>query len=171
MPPAALAALAAPVTLDVDDARFVLRRARRDDLSALIELLAADALRANDDSTSPERRGAYEAAFEAIDGDPAQTLVTVEDAAGDVVGTMQLTLIPGLARGGATRMQVEAVRVAEATRGNGLGTAMLQWAVDEARSQGAALVQLTSDARREDAHRFYERLGFAASHVGFKLFL
>jgi GNAT superfamily N-acetyltransferase len=122
MPPAALAALAAPVTLDVDDARFVLRRARRDDLSALIELLAADAL-------------------------------------------------PGLARGGGTRMQVEAVRVAEATRGNGLGTAMLQWAVDEARSQGAALVQLTSDARREDAHRFYERLGFAASHVGFKLFL
>jgi GNAT superfamily N-acetyltransferase len=115
-------ALAAPVTLDVDDARFVLRRARRDDLSALIELLAADAL-------------------------------------------------PGLARGGGTRMQVEAVRVAEATRGNGLGTAMLQWAVDEARSQGAALVQLTSDARREDAHRFYERLGFAASHVGFKLFL
>jgi len=158
-------------TLDAAGVSFTLRRARRDDLAALIGLLAADALRANDDSTSPERRGAYEAAFDAIDSDGAQTLVAVEDAAGQVVGTMQLTLIPGLARGGATRMQVEAVRVAEAARGHGLGTAMLRWAVEEARSQGAALVQLTSDARREDAHRFYVRLGFTPSHVGFKLFL
>ncbi|WP_159601133.1 GNAT family N-acetyltransferase [Agromyces humi] len=165
------ATLAAPVTLDAAGVPFTLRRSRHHDLPDLIGLLAADALRANDDSTSPERRGAYEAAFQAIDGDPAQTLVTVEDAAGDVVGTMQLTLIPGLARGGATRMQVEAVRVAESARGCGLGTAMLRWAIEEARSRGAALVQLTSDARREDAHRFYDRLGFTPSHVGFKLFL
>ncbi|MDR6905141.1 GNAT superfamily N-acetyltransferase [Agromyces sp. 3263] len=165
------AALTAPVTLDVAGVPFALRRARRDDLPALIGLLAADALRANDDSTSPERRGAYEAAFDAIDGDPAQALVTVEDAAGEVVGTMQLTLIPGLARGGATRMQVEAVRVADSVRGQGLGSAMMRWAIEDARARGAALVQLTSDARREDAHRFYDRLGFAASHVGFKLFL
>ena len=84
---------------------------------------------------------------------------------------MQLTLIPGLARGGAARMQVEAVRVRDSARGHGLGSAMMHWAIQEARSRGAALVQLTSDTRREDAHRFYERLGFTASHVGFKLFL
>ena len=158
-------------TIDADGVPFLLRRARRDDLPALVELLAADALRANDDSSAIERRGPYEAAFEAIDRDPAHTLVAVEDAAGTVVATMQLTLIPGLARAGATRMQVEAVRVAATARGHGLGTAMMRWAIDEARSRGAALVQLTSDVRRVEARRFYERLGFAPSHLGFKLFL
>ncbi len=160
-----------PATLDASGVPFLLRRARRDDLGALVGLLAADALRANDDSDAPERRALYEAAFDAIDRDPAHTLVAVEDAAGDVVATMQLTMLPGLARGGATRMQVEAVRVAASARGHGLGSAMLRWAIDDARSRGAALVQLTSDARREEAHRFYGRLGFSPSHVGFKLFL
>ena len=160
-----------PATLDVSGVPFLLRRARRDDLGALVALLAADALRANDDSDAPERRAPYEAAFDAIDRDPAHTLVAVEDAAGDVVATMQLTMLPGLARGGATRMQVEAVRVAASARGHGLGSAMMRWAIDDARSRGAALVQLTSDARREEAHRFYGRLGFSPSHVGFKLFL
>ena len=160
-----------PATLDASGVPFLLRRARRDDLGALVALLAADALRANDDSDAPERRAPYEAAFDAIDRDPAHTLVAVEDAAGDVVATMQLTVLPGLARGGATRMQVEAVRVAASARGNGLGSAMMRWAIDDARSRGAALVLLTSDARREEAHRFYGRLGFSPSHVGFKLFL
>ncbi|GAA4655510.1 GNAT family N-acetyltransferase [Arthrobacter cryoconiti] len=77
----------------------------------------------------------------------------------------------GLSRLGATRLTVEAVRVAAKLRGIGLGSAMLDWAVAEGRRRGAALVQLTSDKKREDAHRFYERLGFAATHVGFKLFL
>ena len=160
-----------PATLDASGVPFLLRRARRDDLGALVGLLAADALRANDDSDAPERRAPYEAAFDAIDRDPAHTLVAVEDAAGDVVATMQLTMLPGLARGGATRMQVEAVRVAASARGHGLGSAMMRWAIEDARSRGAALVQLTSDARREEAHRFYGRLGFSPSHVGFKLFL
>ncbi|WP_448003153.1 N-acetyltransferase family protein [Agromyces bauzanensis] len=158
-------------TIDAGGSPFTLRRARRDDLGALIELIAADAFRANDDTVAPERLGAYERAFDAIDADPAQTLVAVESSDGAVVGTMQLTLIPGLARGGATRMQVEAVRVAESARGLGLGTAMMQWVIEAALASGAVLVQLTSDARRADAHRFYERLGFEASHVGFKLFL
>jgi len=160
-----------PATLDASGVPFLLRRARRDDLGALVALLAADALRANDDSDALERRAPYEAAFDAIDRDPAHTLVAVEDAAGDVVATMQLTMLPGLARGGATRMQVEAVRVAASARGNGLGSAMMRWAIEDARSRGAALVQLTSDARRDEAHRFYGRLGFSPSHVGFKLFL
>ena len=158
-------------TIDASGVPFTLRRARRDDLATLIEMLAADALRRNDDSVAPEFRGRYDVAFDAIDRDPAHTLVVVDDENGNVVGTMQLTLIPGLARGGATRLQIEAVRVAESTRGLGLGTAMIRWAIEDARSRGAALVQLTSDARRDDAHRFYERLGFEASHVGFKLFL
>lgn len=160
-----LATLAAP------GGTFTLHRARREDLPALIALIAADALRANDDSMSADDLPHYEAAFAAIDRDPAHTLVVAESATGDIVGTMQLTLIPGLARLGAARLQIEAVRVAESTRGGGLGAAMIQWAIGEARVHGAALVQLTSDARRDDAHRFYERLGFTGSHVGFKLFL
>jgi GNAT superfamily N-acetyltransferase len=158
-------------TIDAGGVPFTLRRARRDDLPALIEMIAADALRAKDDSSAPEHRERYEAAFDAIDRDPAHTLVVVDDASGAGVGTMQLTLIPGLARGGAARMQIEAVRVGDSVRGLGLGSAMMRWAIDEARARGAALVQLTSDVRREDAHRFYERLGFEATHVGFKLFL
>ena len=158
-------------TIALGDTSFILRRAVRDDLEALVALIAADALRANDDRSAPEHLARYERAFAAIDADPAQTLVAVEASDGELVGTMQLTLLPGLSRGGATRMQVEAVRIAEGRRGLGLGSAMLEWAIGEARSRGAALVQLTSDARRADARRFYERLGFAASHVGFKLFL
>ncbi len=84
---------------------------------------------------------------------------------------MQLTFIPGLARGGATRLQIEAVRVRPDLRSNGLGGAMITWAIDEGRRRGAKLVQLTSDGSRAAAHRFYERLGFEASHVGFKLLL
>jgi GNAT superfamily N-acetyltransferase len=86
-----------------------------------------------------------------------------------VVGTLQLTLIPGMARRGALRAQIEAVRVRENLRGRGLGSALLAWAVDEARRRGCALVQLTSDKRRAEAHRLYGRLGFEASHEGFKL--
>ena len=158
-------------TLDADGVPFLLRRARRDDLPALVELLAADALRANDDSTAPERRGPTRPPSMRSIATPRTRWSPSRMPPGTVVATMQLTLIPGLARGGATRMQVEAVRVAASARGHGLGTAMMRWAIDEARSRGAALVQLTSDARREDAHRFYERLGFSPSHVGFKLFL
>lgn len=158
-------------TIALGDSTFTLRRARRDDLAPLVALIAADALRAGEDSAAPEHLARYERAFDAIDADPAQTLVTVEAPDGQVAGTMQLTLIPGLSRGGASRMQVEAVRIAEGLRGSGLGSAMLRWAVDEARRRGAALVQLTSDARRTDARRFYERLGFEPTHVGFKLFL
>ncbi|NEE07195.1 GNAT family N-acetyltransferase, partial [Streptomyces sp. SID7499] len=88
-----------------------------------------------------------------------------------VVGTLQLTIVPGLSRRGATRSIIEGVRIHGDERGSGLGTQLIQWAVDESRRQKCQLVQLTSDVTREDAHRFYERLGFTASHVGFKLAL
>ncbi|KPC90116.1 GNAT family acetyltransferase, partial [Streptomyces sp. NRRL F-6602] len=100
--------------------------------------------------------------------DPNQHLVVAERA-GKVVGTLQLTLIPGLSRRAATRSLIEGVRVHADERGSGLGTLLIEWAVETSRAEGCQLVQLTSDAPREDAHRFYERLGFAASHVGFKL--
>ena len=158
-------------TLEAGDSNFVLRRAQRGDLVGLVALIAADSLRAAEETPDPDGAAPYERAFEAIDADAAQTLTVLEAADGRVVGTMQLTVIPGLARRGAMRMQIEAVRVAEELRGLGLGSAMIEWAVGHAREQGVSLVQLTSDARRADAHRFYERLGFAASHVGFKLFL
>ena len=115
------------------------------------------------------RRGSsyYERAFAAVEADPAQLLLAVTDGP-DVVGTAQLTEIPGLSRGGTTRLQVEAVRVRADLRGGGIGAALLEWAVDEARRRGCGLVQLTTDTRRPEAHRFYERLGSTASHVGFE---
>jgi GNAT superfamily N-acetyltransferase len=93
----------------------------------------------------------------------------VTDAAGAVVGTLQVTYIPGLVRRGALRAHIEAVRVREDLRGHGVGQALVAWAIDEARRRDCALVQLTCDKRRRDAHRFYDRLGFTASHEGFKL--
>ncbi|NVM98831.1 GNAT family N-acetyltransferase [Arthrobacter sp. SDTb3-6] len=150
---------------------FVLRRAQESDVGPIVGLLAADQLRAAVDSAAPERRGPYLAAFHAIDADPAHLLCVVDDDAGTVVATMQLSLLPGLARGGSARLQIEAVRVAGRLRGNGLGSAMIGWAVAEGRRRGAVLVQLTSDLSRTDAHRFYERLGFVHSHAGFKLVL
>jgi GNAT superfamily N-acetyltransferase len=103
-----------------------------------------------------------------VAADPGQHLVVAERD-GTVVGTLQLSVIPGLSRRGATRSVIEGVRVARTERGTGLGTELVTWAVEESRRLGCTLVQLTSDASRTDARRFYERLGFVASHVGFKL--
>ncbi|MHA7305384.1 GNAT family N-acetyltransferase [Arthrobacter sp. TMN-49] len=151
------------------DRNFTLRRAEVSDVGPIVELIARDQLRASAESADPAKRAPYLAAFQAIDADPAHLLCVVDDEGGAVVATMQLTLLPGLARGGATRMQIEAVRVDEVLRGNGVGSAMIRWAVAEAGRRGAALVQLTSDGSRLDAHRFYGRLGFVRSHAGFKL--
>jgi GNAT superfamily N-acetyltransferase len=147
----------------------VLRRAMPADVTAIVDLIAADQLGASRDGIRDATdRAAYDAAFAAIDADPAQLLVVAE-VAGRVVGTLQLTFIPGLARRGALRAQIEAVRVEDGLRGVGLGSAMLDWAIDEARRRGCALVQLTSDKSRGNAQRLYRRLGFVASHEGMKL--
>jgi GNAT superfamily N-acetyltransferase len=90
---------------------------------------------------------------------------------GEVVGTLQLSFLPGIARKGAWRGQIEAVRIAASRRGGGLGQHMFEWAIGECRARGCRLVQLATDRNRPDAHRFYERLGFVASHVGYKLAL
>jgi GNAT superfamily N-acetyltransferase len=157
--------------IHVEQGTVALRRARLEDVPAIVALIAADQLGATRDGVRDEADlAAYTAAFRAIDADPAHVLV-VADSAGEIVGTMQLSFLPGLARRGALRAQVEAVRVAKSTRGSGLGAVMMAWAIDEARRRGCALVQLTSDKSRTDAHRFYQRLGFAASHEGMKLAL
>lgn len=157
--------------LDLPGGPFTIRKAEPSDVGPILRLLADDQLRASADSVAAEARGPYDRAFQAIDADPAQLLVAVVTTDREVVGTMQLTFIPGLARGGATRLQIEAVRVRADLRSNGLGGAMISWAVNEGRRRGARLVQLTSDGSRVAAHRFYQRLGFEASHLGFKLML
>lgn len=145
-----------------------IRRATAADVPAIVAMLADDPLGATRET--PDDPAPYERAFARIDADPAQHLAVAERD-GTVVGTLQLTVIPGLSRRGMTRALIEAVRVHRDERGSGLGTQLIEWAVAEARRQGCAVVQLTSDATRTDAHRFYERLGFEATHVGFKRML
>ncbi|MFI7104577.1 GNAT family N-acetyltransferase [Streptomyces sp. NPDC050161] len=143
-----------------------IRRAAATDLHDIVALLADDPLGATRES--PDDLTPYRAAYEVLAADPHQHLV-VAVREGRVVGTLQLTVIPGLSRRGATRSIIEGVRVHADERGNGLGTQLIEWAVATSRTLGCHLVQLTSDATRIDAHRFYERLGFEASHLGFKL--
>ncbi|MER6421571.1 GNAT family N-acetyltransferase [Streptomyces sp. NPDC001137] len=145
-----------------------IRPATADDVTAIVAMLADDPLGAQRES--PDDLTPYLAALERLAADPNQHLV-VAVREGRVVGTLQLTVIPGLSRRGAVRSIIEAVRIHADERGSGLGTQLIEWAIDESRRQGCQLVQLTSDNTRTDAHRFYERLGFTASHVGFKLAL
>ncbi|WP_121747974.1 GNAT family N-acetyltransferase [Streptomyces sp. E2N166] len=143
-----------------------IRSAAEDDIPAVVAMLADDPLGAQRES--PNDLDPYLAAFERLSADPNQHLVVaVRDDR--VVGTLQLTIVPGLSRRGATRSIIEGVRIHTDERSSGLGTQLIEWAVDESRRQGCHLVQLTSDKTRTDAHRFYERLGFSASHTGFKL--
>ncbi len=147
---------------------MLLRAAVRADLPEVLALLVDDPLGRDRDVAVVDT--VYERAFEDIDADPRNQLI-VADEGGEVVGCMQLTYIPGLSRRGAERSQIEAVRVRVDHRGQGLGAYMITWAIDQARDRGCAMVQLTSDRSRADAHRFYARLGFVASHEGMKLAL
>ncbi|MET9690871.1 GNAT family N-acetyltransferase [Streptomyces sp. NPDC006514] len=149
-----------------DTPELTIRPATEADVPAIVALLADDPLGATRES--PDDLTPYLAALKRLTGDPNQHLV-VAVRADRVVGTLQLTIVTGLSRKGATRSIIEGVRVHADERGGGLGTRFVQWAVEKSRAENCALVQLTSDVTRTDAHRFYERLGFTASHVGFKL--
>ncbi|MEU5151104.1 GNAT family N-acetyltransferase [Streptomyces yangpuensis] len=149
-----------------DSPTLVIRPATEADLPAIVAMLADDPLGATRESLGDLTP--YRTALERLIGDPNQHVV-VAVRAGRVVGTLQLTIVPGLSRKGATRAIVEGVRVHADERGSGLGTRFIEWAIEKSRAENCALVQLTSDVSRTDAHRFYERLGFTASHVGFKL--
>ncbi|NRD25854.1 GNAT family N-acetyltransferase [Frigoribacterium sp. VKM Ac-2836] len=151
-------------------AKVLIRRAEPDDLHAIMRLLSDDPVSAGrGDVASDEDEDAYAEALDRIMDDPSNEILVLLARNQAVVGTLQLTMIPGMARRGSTRLLVEAVRVASTERSSGIGSALMRWVVDEAAIElRAPLVQLTSDAARTDAHRFYRRLGFVDSHVGFK---
>lgn len=146
------------------------RKARRDDVVAIVEMLADDPLGAKRERFQSPLPQSYYDAFEALDSDPHNELVlaTVE---GQIVGVLQLTFIPYLTYQGGWRALIEGVRIASRFRSKGIGRVMFQWAIDRARERGCHMLQLTTDKARPDAFRFYESLGFAASHEGMKLHL
>ncbi|MFI6152936.1 GNAT family N-acetyltransferase [Kitasatospora sp. NPDC051170] len=147
----------------------ILRPATRADLPAVLALLA-------DEEKVVDPAGivvgeAYERAFADIEADPRNEMLVLVEADGTVIGCLQATYIPGLGKGGAERALIEAVRIRADRRGGGLGRTLMELAAARARDRGCALVQLTSNKQREDAHRFYASLGYARSHEGFKLAL
>lgn len=147
------------------------RIATRADVPAILALLADDDISRERGFgvVSEETDAAIWAAFEAIDADPRNELIVGEDETGEVVATCQLTFIPGLSRGGAERMTIEAVRVRADQRGRGSGRQLMAYAVQRARDRNCRIAQLTTDKRRTDAQRFYASLGFVNSHEGMKL--
>jgi GNAT superfamily N-acetyltransferase len=145
-----------------------IREARREDVAAIVALLADDALGASREVVADPPLPGYFAAFEAVAADPRNLLVVGEDEAGRVVATLQMTFIPGLSNRGAELALIEAVRVDSALRGAGLGGELIGWALDEARRRGCRFVELFTHASRTDAQRFYERLGFEKSHAGMR---
>lgn len=151
---------------------LTVRAARRADVPAIVALLADDAISAGREraATADALDEAYWRAFEAVDAD-ARNLLVVAELDREVVGTLQLTFIPSLTHRGGERAQIEGVRVRSDRRNAGVGRLLIGWAVEQARAHGCRLVQLTTDKRRTDAHRFYASLGFRASHEGMKLAL
>ena len=145
-----------------------IRLATRDDVPAIAAMFASDELGGHGDTADPAALPDYLAAFDAIAASPNDTLY-VAQLDGAVVGTFQTTLIRSMTGRGSTNLNVEAVHVDQRLRSRGIGEAMMRFAIEAARAQGCVKVQLTSNANREAAHRFYERLGFSRSHAGFKL--
>ena len=146
------------------------RRAERSDVPRIVQLLADDPLGAQRERYETPLPESYLTAFEAIDKDPNNELV-VACRAGEVVGVLQITFMPGLTYQGGWRASIEGVRIDAGARSSGLGKAMIEWAVKRARERECQLVQLTTDKTRPEAKRFYEALGFVASHEGMKLHL
>lgn len=147
-----------------------IRRATEADLEAIVDLLADDEFGRLREAPGRPLDDAYTAAFRELEADPNQLLVALEQQ-GELIGFLQISFIPGIAQLGARRGQLEEVRIASRMRNRGFGKFMLRWAVEECRRRGCAIVQLTTNKSRIDARRFYEQLGFAASHEGMKLSL
>jgi len=147
-----------------------IREAREADLPALIALFASDPLGGHGDTLDAEAFPRYLAAFNTIAASPDQTLYAAE-LDGTVVGTFQTMFTTSLTGRGSSSLIIEAVQTRNDMRGQGIGAKMIEYCIDDARKRGVRLVQLTSNAARKDAHRFYERLGFKPSHLGFKMAL
>jgi GNAT superfamily N-acetyltransferase len=146
----------------------VIREATENDLVSIVALFADDPLGGHGDTTDPDALPDYRAAFARINASPNETLYVAE-LGGEVVGTFQTMVTTTLTGRGSSAMIVEAVQTRADMRCRGIGAAMIEFAIERARQDGMRLVQLTSNAVRKDAHRFYERLGFTPSHIGFKL--
>ncbi|GLV54693.1 acetyltransferase [Dictyobacter sp. S3.2.2.5] len=153
-------------TIEFD--QLTIRSATRADVPTIVHLLADDVLGRQRECDQDPLPQAYYTAFEQIDRDPNNELIVVE-LAGEVIGVLQFTLIPSLSFQGGTRAQIESVRVDQRYRSHGIGRYLFEWAIERARQSDCRMVQLTTNASRGDAHRFYERLGFVSSHVGMKL--
>ncbi|WP_341666654.1 GNAT family N-acetyltransferase [Alcaligenes sp. SDU_A2] len=148
----------------------IFRRAEQADLPAIVAMLADDILGQQREDTRMPLATSYVHAFQAIQADPNQFLAVVE-LNGEVIGTLQISYMPGLSHQGAWRGEIESVRIAQSARGSGLGRKMILWAVEQCRARQCRIVQLTSDLKRVDAHRFYEHIGFTGSHKGYKMML
>ncbi len=147
---------------------MLFREASREDLSAIIDMLIDDEIAQTREKVSNNPDHSYVDAFNAVEREPNHRLIVLE-INGQIAGCMQLSYIPGLSRRGMWRGQIESVRIHRNFRGRGLGEKFFEWAIDECKKRGCGIVQLTTDKRRIDASRFYERLGFVASHEGMKL--
>lgn len=150
------------------DTELMFRQAVRKDLPALVGLFADDSIGGHGDTTDPAALPLYESAFAAIQASP-NDLLFVGVLKDEIVATAQVTLITSLTGRGTRRMAIEAVQTRADMRSRGIGARLINHCLDVARERGIALVQLTSNAKRPDAHRFYERLGFEKTHAGFKL--
>jgi len=152
-----------------DSAPVTIRRARRDDVAAIVAMLADDHLGSARERIEDPLPSSYFSAFEAVDRDPNIQLVVAENGSGEVVGCLQLCILPGLSSQGASRALIEDVRVASHCRSQGIGEQMVRWAIDEAREKNCKLVELITHNTRIDAQRFYVKLGFQQSHKGMTL--
>lgn len=146
--------------------QVAIRRTRVEDIGVIVAMLADDPLGGPRERIEDPLPQSYFTAFERLSGDPNIVLVVAEDGEGAVVGCLQLCILPGLSSQGASRGLIEDVRVAKHCRSRGIGEQMVHWAVAEARTRGCKVVELLTHHTRVDAQRFYERLGFARSHVG-----
>jgi len=149
---------------------IVFRLAMREDLVSIVRMLAEDDLGSQRERYEDPLPESYIRAFDQIDVDPNHELIVAE-MNGEVMGTLHLMFIPSVSFQGGLRAQVESVRIDKSLRGQGIGSDMMKWVIERCQSRGAHLVQLTTHKSREEAHRFYERLGFSKSHIGMKLIL
>lgn len=154
----------------MENTSLSIREARESDLPAVIAFFAADAVGGHGDTTDPSAYGDYLRAFRTIAASPDQMLYVAE-LDGEVVGTFQTMVMTSLNARGSSVMIIEAVQTRQELRGQGIGARMIDFCITEAKGRGMRLVQLTSNAERKDAHRFYERMGFKPSHLGFKMAL
>lgn len=156
--------------MNPNESLLTFRRATRADVPDIVRLLSDDDLGQQRERCETPLPQVYYTAFEEIDQDIHNQLVVIEQN-GAIIGTLQLTFLPSLSFQGGKRAQIESVRVDGRFRGQGIGQKLCQWAIEQARQAGCHTVQLTTNASRADAHRFYQRLGFVPSHVGMKLHL